>query len=193
MRRSALLLAGALFFLMQTVPVWAHTEFESSTPADQASVDVPVSEITVVFTLPVTIVGNGFEVLDPEGNVVRPTVESSDDATFTLTLSEPLVGGEVGVRYEVTAEDGHVLAGGFSFIVTASASTSTTTTTAEAMTTRQGDGPTATAPATTTVDSATSTSDEVVDGAGSTAPLLLGLGAVVVLGAGLYAGMRSRS
>ena len=40
---------------------------------------------------------------------------------FLLQLDEPLAGGEAGVRYEVTAADGHVLEGGFRFTVPAAA------------------------------------------------------------------------
>lgn len=184
------MLAGVVVFLL-AVPAWAHTEFESSAPADQATVEAPVAEITVVFTLPVAIVGNGFEVLDPEGNVISPEVETSDDTVFKLKLDQPLAGGEVGVRYEVAAEDGHVLAGGFSFTVTASASTTTTSTTASP-TTGEDVSTSSRPPTSSTIGMTTSVTDQG-DGGGSFAPLLIGVGVAVVGGAGLYAGTRSRS
>ena len=99
----------------------AHTDFDYALPAEGASVGEPVSEITVAFTLPVTLVGNGFEVLDPQGDIVEPAVTTPDDTVFTLRLDSPLAGGDVGVRYEVTAEDGHVVSGGFSFTITIAA------------------------------------------------------------------------
>jgi len=189
MRRLAFLFAGVIVFLI-VLPAWAHTEFESSTPADRASVEDPVSEIVVVFTLPVTVVGNGFEVLDPQGRVVNPSVVTDDDTTFTLVLAEPLAGGEVGVRYEVTAEDGHVVAGGFSFTISAPPSI-TTTTMPPSATAVSGDITVSTAGAASTIDSA-ATSVPNEGGTGSMG-LWLGLGAVVVGGVGLYAGMRTRS
>ena len=191
MGKSAFLLVGALVLLLP-VAAWAHTEFESSTPADQELVDSPVSEIVVAFTLPVTIVGNGFEVLDPQGNVVSPSVETDDDTTFTLVLAEPLAGGDVGVRYEVAAEDGHVLAGGFSFTITAPAIT--TTTIGEAGSTASVDVlPSSTIGSTTTTFAVTtSVTEDAEDRSGSTM-LWLGIGVAVVGGIGLYSGFRSRS
>ena len=50
----------------------AHTELDFTLPTDQASVGEPVSEITIGFTERVTLVGNGFEVLDPQGNLIEP-------------------------------------------------------------------------------------------------------------------------
>lgn len=193
-RAAALLLMAALVLLVPAAPAVAHTEFESSEPADHEVVEGPLSEIAVVFTLPVTIVGNGFEVLDPQGVVVNPEVESNDGTVFTLVLNEPIADGDVGVRYEVAAEDGHVLADSFSFTVTASAATSTTTS-APATTTSGADvtaSSTSAHPPTTPAFAATTPPTEG-DGEGSAAPLLIGLGVVLVGGFGIYAGMRSRS
>lgn len=184
------MLAGAIVLLLAS-PAWAHTEFESSSPADQATVDAPVAETTVVFTLPVAVVGNGFEVLDPQGNIISPEVETSDDTVFKLMLDKPLAGGEIGVRYEVAAEDGHVLAGGFSFTVTASASTTMTSTTASPTTVE--DVSTSSRPPTSSTAGATTSVPDQGVGGGSLAPLLIGIGVAVVGGAGLYAGTRSRS
>lgn len=183
-----MLLAGSLVLVCLAVPALAHTEFESSTPADGEVVDEPVSEIAISFTLPVTVVGNGFEVLDPQGNIIEPEVETDDDTVFTLILDESLAGGEVGVRYEVAAKDGHVLAGGFVFTVTTPVETDavgTTTTTANVTTSSHI---TPTTSITTTTISVPAGGEE-----GSMAPLLIGLGVVVVGGAGLYAGIRSRA
>ncbi|HEX6221144.1 MAG TPA: copper resistance CopC family protein [Acidimicrobiia bacterium] len=189
MRGAALWLAGALV-LMQAAPALAHTEFDSAIPADQAVVDDPVAEITIAFTLPVTVVGNGFEVLTPRGNIISPEVETDDDTVFTLIIDDPLAGGEVGVRYEVAAEDGHVLAGGFSFSVTAAGETTTTTTSPEPTTTTVS----ATTSSTSTVTTAIATKSPLgEDEGGSMTPLLVAVGAVLIGGAGLYAGIRSRS
>ncbi|MFZ0015217.1 MAG: copper resistance protein CopC, partial [Acidimicrobiia bacterium] len=64
----------------------AHTGFDYSDPADGAELAAPLDEIVVVFTEPVTIVGNGFEVLDPGGSIVDPSVETSDDIVFHLLM-----------------------------------------------------------------------------------------------------------
>jgi methionine-rich copper-binding protein CopC len=98
-------------------PADAHTDFDYSVPTDGASVGEPVSEVTVAFTQPVTLVGNGFEVFDPQQNVLLPFAVTDDDAVFRLQFDPPLAGGPVGVKYSVTAADGHVLSGSFSFTV----------------------------------------------------------------------------
>ncbi len=117
-----------VFLVLATSTVaHAHTDFDYSLPADGASVDVAVEEITVAFTLPVELVRNGFEVLDPQGNVLEPLTVTDDDIVFRLQFDPPLVGGTVAVKYEVRAEDGHVLSGNFVFDVKASATTTTPT------------------------------------------------------------------
>lgn len=110
--------------------VSAHTDFDFSLPAEGATVGEPVSEITIGFTDPVTLVGNGFKVLDPQGNVLEPFAVTDDDKVFRLQLDPPLAGGAVGVRYEVAAADGHVIGGSFAFTVAAPAPTEPPPTTA---------------------------------------------------------------
>lgn len=188
MRRVILLTLTACVVIIAT-PALAHTELDYTEPSADTEVGESVSEIVVAFTLPVTLVGNGFEVLDPQGEVHQPTVETDDDTVFRLVMAEPLVGGAVGVRYEVIAEDGHVLAEGFSFTVTARAST----TTLPPVTTEAQTDSTAvsTTIAVTTTIPETTTTTEPESGSGSALPWLIGGG--LVLAAGLTFGLRSRS
>jgi methionine-rich copper-binding protein CopC len=101
----------------------AHTALDYTLPTDGATIGEPVGEVTVAFTEAVTLVGNGFEVRDPQGNIVEPFAVTDDDTVFRLQLDPPLAGGAVGVRYEVTSDDGHVVSGAFSFTVAAPAPT----------------------------------------------------------------------
>ena len=96
-------------------PAAAHTEFESSDPADGAVLDGPVDTVTVVFTADAEPAGGGFEVLDPSGRERAPSVASSDGRTFVLRFDEPLAGGVVGVRWSVRAGDAHPVQGAFTF------------------------------------------------------------------------------
>ena len=41
----------------------------AATPIDGASLGEPLTEVTVAFTQPVTLVGPGFEVLSPQGEI----------------------------------------------------------------------------------------------------------------------------
>lgn len=120
-RAAATRLFGTAVAVAATVvfaqPAGAHTDFDYSVPTDGASVGDPASEVTVAFTLPVTLIGNGFEVFDPQENVLLPFAVTDDNTVFRLQFDPPLAGGPVGVKYTVTAEDGHVLSGSFVFTV----------------------------------------------------------------------------
>lgn len=136
----------------------AHTDVEFTLPTDGAVVGEPVREITVGFDDPVTLIGPGFEVLDPQGNILTPFVATDDDRVFRLQIDPPIGGGDAAVRYEVRAEDGHTIAGGFSFTILADAPTPTTavtTTTATATTPTPSSSATTTSP-TAAVDPTTS-------------------------------------
>lgn len=155
-------LAPALAVAATSTSASAHTGFDYSVPAEGDEVDEPVEQIIVAFTDTVEPVGAGFEVLDPSGTILAPQVVSDDSEVFTLVLDQPLAGGDVGVRYEVMAADGHVQTGGFAFTVTAAPPTTTTTvvpaTTTEPATTTTGAATTTTgAPATSEAPTTTTT------------------------------------
>ena len=185
-RVAALLLI--VLVVMIAPPALAHTEFDYSEPSADAEILQPVSEIVVAFTLPVTPVGNGFEVLDPRGEIHQPTVETSDNKVFRLLMSEALTGGVVGVRYEVTAEDGHVLAEGFSFTVAAAASTTL-------IPTSNSDADTVVSVSSTIAVNTTleTTTAGAESDSSSAMPWLIGAGLVVASVAGFVVSMRSRS
>ena len=130
--------------------VLAHTELDFSLPANGTTVGDPVEEISVGFTDQVALVGNGFEVHDPQGNLLTPFVVTDDNMVFRFQLDPPLAGGVVTVDYHVRALDGDVQEGSFSFTVAAPLATSTTlTSTATSTATGPGSTTVTTAPATT--------------------------------------------
>lgn len=133
----------------------AHTALDFSLPTDGASVGEPLDEITVGFTEPVTLVGNGFRVLTPQGEEVLPYPITDDDRVFRLLLDPPVAGGLVGVAFEVTAADGHVVTGSFSFTVDAPVPTTTTTTPPTTTTTPPTTPPTTTGPTTSVLTAST--------------------------------------
>lgn len=204
--RRALLALAAVFgvLLVPSTTAHAHTDFDYSLPAGGTSVGEPVEEITVAFTLPVTLVGNGFAVLDPQNNELAPVAVTDDDTVFQLQFDPPLAGGTVAVKYEVQAEDGHVLAGNFVFEVdapvpaevsaTAPPASSETTPTTNAPTTNtptttSADTPVTSAAATPAVTAADSDEDEGVSGTW----VLVAIAAAVALGAAGFLLVRSRS
>lgn len=102
-------------------PAYAHTEFESSDPADQSEIDEVLSEMRLTFAGVAEPAGEGFVILDGDGSLRKPTsVSTEDQLTYVLTFDPPLGGGEVGVRWSVAAPDAHPIDGAFSFTVNAS-------------------------------------------------------------------------
>ena len=95
----------------------AHTEVDSVVPADGSVVDEAVDAVVIVFKREVAPTGSGFEILTPSGDLVVPVSTSADGRRFVLSADPPLAGGEVAVRYEVRAEDGHTISGGFRFTI----------------------------------------------------------------------------
>lgn len=186
------MLAAVLLIPMTAL---AHTEVDYTTPGDGEAIDEPVAEVIVAFTDAVTITGNGFEILDADGNVIAPVVETTDNLVFRLVPPEPLAGGDVGVRFEVAAADGHVVTGAFSFTVasvppTVSASTTPSTTAETSATTGGATTPDTSIPAASTVAPVGVT--EVPEEGGS-AWILVAVGVAAVLGAGGWVVARNRN
>lgn len=114
----------------------AHTDFESSTPADGAVVEGPLDEIVVRFTNQAEPAGDGFVVLDPTGSITLPSaIDETDGTVFVLTFDPPLAAGTYGVRWQARAGDAHPIDGSFRFEVTDPAGAVTTSATADASTT----------------------------------------------------------
>jgi methionine-rich copper-binding protein CopC len=115
--------ATIVALIVPSAPVAAAAELDFTLPADGTTVGRPIAEISIGFTEPVTLVGNGFEVLTPAGTVIEPFPVTDDDMVFRLPLDPPLAGGSVGVRYVVTDSSGRTLEGSFVFEVAAPATT----------------------------------------------------------------------
>lgn len=99
-------------------PVAAHTDFESSSPADGDVVDGPLERIVVEFTNPAAPAGSGFELVDSTGAIRVPTsIDETDGTSFVLTFDPPIDSGSYGIRWEVRAGDAHPIAGSFRFDV----------------------------------------------------------------------------
>lgn len=216
LRLSLAVLAGVLALVVQPGAASAHTDVDFTAPADGDTVTEPVDEVTVAFTAPVELVGNGFEALDAQANIRQPSVLSDDGQVFQLLFDPPLAGGGVGIRYEIRSNDGHVLSGSFAFVVdapvptTAPAGTSPATTAApptEAPVT-SAVAPEVTDPAvpeSTTTDAATTTASPTTAGTSTTVPpagadddgssngLILAIVAAVAIGVGGFFLIRSRT
>jgi copper transport protein len=142
----------------------AHTSFEQSTPADGATISEPLGVITLQFSgVSEPAADGGFAVLSPDGQVLTPTsVSTTDQKTFDLTFDPPLAGGEVGVRWSVSAPDSHPIDGAFSFTVAAPSAAATPATDASTA------GSVAADPSATATATAADSADAMVMDDGST-------------------------
>ncbi len=114
---------GAVCLVVLAVVGWpssvsAHTDFVASIPADGATVDGPLSSVTVEFTNPAVESGDGFRLLEPDGTVRIPeAVDPTDGTTFVVSFDPALETGTYGFRWEVQAGDAHPIQGSFQFTV----------------------------------------------------------------------------
>ncbi|MDH4277183.1 MAG: CopD family protein, partial [Acidimicrobiia bacterium] len=93
---------------------------ESSDPSAGAVLDDPVTDITLVFSDQTEPIGDGFQVVEADGDIRSPNAwESPDGRTFLLHFDPPIAGGETGVQWTIRSADSHALNGGFSFTVDA--------------------------------------------------------------------------
>ena len=135
--RRVLLLAVIAACLTALWPsaVSAHTDFESSIPADGEVVAGPVSEVVLNFTSPAEPAGDGFELLAPSGEIREPTsIDPTDGTSFVLTFDPALGAGTYGLRWQVRAGDAHPIDGAFSFTIDAAPATTIPATTTPATT-----------------------------------------------------------
>jgi copper transport protein len=113
----------------------AHTEFDSSDPANGSTIDEPVEVVTVSFTNRTDITEDSFVAFDSSGVVRAPnSVDTVDDKVFQLRFDPPLAGGRAAIRWKVSSADSHSIEGSFSFTVTAPAVAAPTTPVADATT-----------------------------------------------------------
>lgn len=126
-RRAHVLVALTAILLAVLVPgqmVFAHTDFDSSSPADGEVVTGPLTEVVVNVTNPAQPAGFGFELLDPAGAIRTPaSIDETDGTSFVLTFDPPLGAGVYGLRWSVRAGDAHPIEGSFQFEVTVTPTT----------------------------------------------------------------------
>ncbi|MEV0951515.1 copper resistance protein CopC [Promicromonospora sp. NPDC050249] len=116
--RAAFGLLAALVLALWCAPsATAHTRLESSAPAAGSTSDTPVTEVTLRFTLPVSLLGEGIVIEGPDGAVVADVAGAEDGVALVATPSEALTAGDYTVTWTAAAQDGHPLEGTFGFVV----------------------------------------------------------------------------
>jgi methionine-rich copper-binding protein CopC len=157
-------LAGLAVIGLAT-PAFAHDVLTGSTPADGASVAVGPRQVTLTFNAPVQFGDNRLTVTGPDGQQWQTTDNATVDGDSVSTTVAPLgPAGGYTVGYRIISADGHPVSGEVTFTLTkAGAGTAPMRATTGASSSRQP-GP---------------------------AVWPWALGAVVLLGLGLFLGLRT--
>lgn len=187
---AALLIAGTVLFAGGT-PALAHTALKSSNPAKGASLPAPPAQITLTFSEPVQVEAGAITVAGPGGAqwTVGPAEVNGAVVTAPVTPAGPA--GQYTINYRVISADGDPVRGTVPFALTAAIPTATSTTTTPPTTTSSRAAETVTAiatapPATPQPAPAAQQNDD----SGGIPVWVWIAGAVVVVGAGVFAGIR---
>ncbi|MEV1294600.1 copper resistance CopC family protein [Pseudonocardia sp. NPDC049635] len=118
-RRVTLVLPVVLVALLfGAAPAWAHTELESSTPAENAEVAQAPSEITLTFSENVPADTAEIAVLGPDGTDHAGGPATGADGTLTVPLQPLGAAGSYTIEYRVVSDDGHPVSGTIPFVLT---------------------------------------------------------------------------
>lgn len=188
-RMSTALLLSATALLVTAAPALAHTSLKSSNPAKGAALAAPPRQLELTFSEPVQVEPGAVTVGGPDGTqwTVGQVTVSGPVVTAPVTPTGPA--GEYVINYRVISADGDPVHGKVPFTLTAAVPAPTTTT----QTTTSSPAPTSTsqqqpAPAPQTP---TPTAQQTEDSGGI--PIWIWIaGAVLVIGAGIFVGLRAR-
>ncbi len=114
MSRFALRIAGGLLLLVTSVS-FAHTQLESSTPADTSEVDSP-STIVLRFSEPVHVTAFVVEAVGGVEQAIGDVPTGPADA-FEIPVTATLAPGEYLVSWRAVSADTHIVSGEFRFVV----------------------------------------------------------------------------
>jgi methionine-rich copper-binding protein CopC len=126
-RRVAAILSAVPLAVMLLPPlVAAHSELQTSDPAEGSTVPSPYSGPIVLTFSEHLASGSKADLADPSGATVAKAVVDPNAKTMTLTPTTPLSPGAWEVRWVSVADDGDLLRGIVKFTVAAAASAAVT-------------------------------------------------------------------
>ncbi|WP_420111128.1 copper resistance CopC family protein [Pseudactinotalea sp.] len=184
----ALVFATAVLTFAVPGAAQAHSELVSSTPSDGGTTSEIPTEIVLEFNENIQEIGNEIVVVDPEGTPVADGEMVVDGPVVTQPISTGAA-GEYTVTWRVVSADGHPISGEFTYELQAPTTVDETDETTEATTT---DAEETTEEASTAVESGESLEDEE-SGSGSTVPIFIGLGVLVLAGVVILVVRRRRA
>ena len=167
--------------------VVGHSELQTPTPADKSSVTTPITQVSGTFTESIKKDGSSLLVKDATGTTVaQGGVDPADNKVMTASPTTPLANGSYTVQWTtISADDGDLARGTWTFTVAVAATPSPAATTGASASA----APTATPSAVPTVAPTPAASPSASGGGSDTSgggsdvilPIVI---ALVVLGAG---------
>lgn len=125
-------MVGALLVLILPVAVAAHSELETSAPADGATVPSPFTGPIVLHFSAALASGSKATLLDPAGTTIATATVDGPGAAMAFALDGGLAPGLYEVKWTTVAEDTDVARGTIGFTVSPAAPTASPTATATA-------------------------------------------------------------
>ncbi|MFL5674320.1 MAG: copper resistance protein CopC [Chloroflexota bacterium] len=114
---------AAVTLLLVPGLVLAHAELETPTPADKSTVTEPVAEVSALYSEAMKPEESTLVVKDPTGTeVAKGSIDPANDKRMVATPTVPLASGKYRVEWtSVSAEDGDVARGIWTFTVAVTA------------------------------------------------------------------------
>src|SRR5690606_14083852 len=116
MRTLLLSILAALFLVVPNAA--AHTYLDTTNPEDGAIVTEPLQSIELTYAGKIEV-GSTFKVISSNGEEIDTVSVDLVDGVLTGTFDSPLPNDDYTVEWNSISEDGHPLAGQFSFTVDA--------------------------------------------------------------------------
>ncbi|MEK4386132.1 copper resistance protein CopC [Solibacillus sp. FSL W7-1464] len=116
MRTLLLSILAALFLVVPNAA--AHTYLDTTNPEDGAIVTEPLQSIELTYAGKIEV-GSTFKVISSNGEEIETVSVDLVDGVLTGTFDSPLPNDDYTVEWNSISEDGHPLAGQFSFTVDA--------------------------------------------------------------------------
>ncbi|MFC4615854.1 copper resistance protein CopC [Cellulomonas algicola] len=175
----------------------AHNTLRASDPADGATVAFAPDRVTLTFDMPATAIGTEVVVTAADGRVVSAGAAELVDATVAQPLAGELPAGAYAVAWRVTSADGHPIEGTLGFTATAATVAGTggaavpapepTADDASPSPSPEASESASSAPTSDPTASAVPDADDSADEPAVAGPLLIGIGAVLVIAGGVAA------
>jgi len=167
--------------------VVGHSELQTPTPADKSSVTTPVTQVSGTFTESIKKDGSSLLVKDATGTTVaQGGVDPANDKVMTASPTTPLANGSYTVQWTtISADDGDLARGTWTFTVAVAATPSPAATTGASASAAPTATPSAVPTVAPTPAASPSASGRGSDTSGGGSDVILPIViALVVLGAG---------